>query len=138
MDRFVENPTSCHSTQFKYSLAGNNPGTLSLVLQSDGGVDVRPLWSTAQVTTSTTGWEQVSLTFRYWGRFRVSGSIRINSQLIIYGLKLYNLYYSDINAAHNLCDLTNIISLNECKNESSMKRNFTSESLTQVTGVSVT
>lgn len=69
MDRFVVNPTSCHSTTFKYTLAGNNPGSLSLILQSEERVNVRVLWTTSQTTN---GWTSVSLTFRYWGRFFVS------------------------------------------------------------------
>ena len=69
MDRYVVNPSSCHSTSFKYSLAGNNPGSLSLILQDEDRNNVRILWTTSQATG---GWQSVSLSFRYWGRFYVS------------------------------------------------------------------
>lgn len=65
----MENPSSCHSASFKYSLAGDNPGQLTLKLQTeDGENDVRVLWATSTVTD---GWTAVEVPFRYWDRFKV-------------------------------------------------------------------
>lgn len=79
MDRFVENPNSCHSVSFKYSLDGDNPGQLSLQLRTqDGETVVRELWSTSQVTN---GWVAVEDKFRYWDRFKVPCSPNISPAL---------------------------------------------------------
>lgn len=67
-DGFIENPSSCHSVSFKYNLAGNNPGSLRVWIQTTEGDNIRELWFTDQTTT---GWTAVDISFRYFSRFRV-------------------------------------------------------------------
>ena len=72
-DGFIENPSSCHSVSFKYSIAGNNPGSLRVWIQTTDGDNIRELWVTDK---STNGWTSVDLSFRYYDRFRVRFMLR--------------------------------------------------------------
>lgn len=67
-DTVIENPSSCHSVSFVYSLSGSNPGRLSLRIQSIAGDNIRELWFT---DTATGGWTPVQISFRYFDKFKV-------------------------------------------------------------------
>lgn len=69
-DYTIENPSSCHSVAFKYSIAGENPGSLSLKLQTTSGDVVQELWFT---DTATNGWTTQLINFRYFDTFEVRG-----------------------------------------------------------------
>jgi len=68
LTRFIENPSSCHSVNFKYSISGENPGALRLWLQGMDGDNLKELWS---VSDTTLGWTEARVVFRYFDRFKV-------------------------------------------------------------------
>ena len=69
----IENPTSCHSVTFQYSIAGSNPGSLSLKLTTTAGDSIKQLWS---ADTSTNDWVDAEVFFRYYGAYKVCYSIK--------------------------------------------------------------
>jgi len=98
MDRFVENPTSCHSVSFAYSIAGNNPGSLSLMLRKEDGSPVRSLWSSSQTTN---GWRVINIPFRYWERFRVSFDPILNAlKKNLFEVASFEVHDSGLNILH--------------------------------------
>ncbi|XP_067946545.1 MAM and LDL-receptor class A domain-containing protein 1-like [Watersipora subatra] len=77
-DFIIENPNSCHSVRFQYSIAGNTPGSLTLKLMTTSEDVVKDLWSSDQATN---GWTEATVNFRHFAAFKLMFEARrVDSQ----------------------------------------------------------